>query len=171
MANSAITSLKSTLGMGARANKYRVNIAGSGGVTGPFVDILCKSTAIPGRAFHDIAVWNQGRLVNIAGDADFSGTWSCTFMDDEAHTLRGAVIAWMEEIDSSASHSRGVGGHADYMKTATLDQLSTIDNSPTATYIFEDIWPKSISDSSLDDSNGDLIEFTVEFEYTEWVKA
>ena len=170
MSNSAITGLKTTLGMGARANKYRVDISGSGGVRGAFVDVLCKSTAIPARAFNDIAVWNQGRLVNIAGDVDFSGTWSCTFIDDENHSLRGAVLAWMEQIDSSKTHSRRVSAHNDYMKTAILQQLSTIDNTPTATYVFEDVWPKSISDSSLDDSNGDLIEFTVEFEYSSWAK-
>jgi len=172
MGNSKISQLKNTLGMGARANKYRVIINGvGGGPSGPMVDTLAKSTAIPGRSFHEVEIWNQGRLTVIAGDADFSGTWTVTFMDTEDHSLRGQFIDWMEFIDSVANNSRGAGDHSSYMTTAMVQQLSTIDNGVMATYTFEDIWPKSISDSSLSDDGTDMIEFSVEFNFTSWAKS
>jgi hypothetical protein len=57
------------------------------------------------------------------------------------------------------------------MTTAMVQQLSTIDNGVTATYTFEDVWPKSISDSSLSDDGTDMIEFSVEFNFTSWSKS
>ena len=169
MANSKLSELKGILGLGARTNKYKVQITW---VSGKMIDTLCKSTTIPTRSFHEIEIWNQGRLTVIAGDADFSGTWSCTFMDDEEHTLRGKFLEWMEFIDSSDKHSRGAGSHSDYMSTAILQQLNTSTNCPTATYTFEDVWIKDISDSSVsDDSSETIIEFTVEFQYTLWKKS
>jgi len=169
MGNSKIDTLKATLGMGARANKYRVIINGvGGGPSGPMVDTLAKNTAIPSRAINDIEIWDQGRLTTIAGAADFSGTWTVTFMDTQDHTLRKQFIAWMEFIDSAVNHDRGTPDNTTYMSTGQVHQLNTTDNSATVIYQFEDIWPKSISDSSLDDSSQDLIEFSVEFNFTTW---
>ena len=166
---SSIDNLKNTLGMGARANKYRVIINGvGGGPFGEYIDILAKNTTIPGRSVADIEVWNQGRLTVVAGDASFDGTWSVTFMDTEDHSLRKKFIAWMEYIDSVIKHERDAISHSSYMTTAEVQQLSTVDNSKKVSYIFEDLWPKNISDSNLDDSNSEMIEFTVEFNYTSW---
>lgn len=165
-----INDLKQTLGMGARANKYKVIINGKSGVGGQIIDVLCKNTVVPGRSFNDIEVWNQGRLTVVAGEASFDGTWAVTFMDTERHTLRGKFIAWMEYIDSAVNHSRGTVSHTDYMGTAELQQLSTKDNRPTAKYLLEDIYPKSISESTLSDESQEILEFTVEFNYTTWAK-
>jgi len=171
MGSSKISSLKSTLGFGARANKYRVIINSvGGGPVGPIVDTLTKSASIPGRSFNEVEIWNQGRLTVVAGDADFSGTWNVTFMDTEDHTMRGKFIDWMEFIDSVKDHARGAADHSSYMTTAELHQLSTVDNASMAVYKFEDLWPKSISDTTMSDDSSDLIEFSVEFNFTFWSK-
>ena len=173
MGNSQIQMLKTTLGIGARANKYRVTINGTGTnfAVGEIGDILCKSTSLPGRSFADIEVWNQGRLTVVAGDAQYDGTWSCTFLDDEGHALRSLFIDWMEYIDSVINHSRDAVDHSSYMNDAILEQLSTVDNSVTATYTLFDVYPKSLSDSNYGDDSQDLIEFTVEFNFSSWQKA
>ena len=173
MSSSVIQSLKTTLGMGARANKYRVTINGTGDkfAVGEIGDILCKSTTIPGRSFADIEVWNQGRLTIVAGDAQFDGTWTCTFYDKQDHSLRQSFINWMEYIDSVVNHARGAVDHSSYMNDAMVEQLNTTNNETTATYTFLDVYPKSISDSALSDESSDIIEFSVEFNYTSWVKS
>jgi len=164
--------LKTTLGIGARTNKYKVIINGvGGGPSGPIADVLAVSTTIPARSFADVEVWIQGRLVTIAGDATFNDSWSVTFMDDEEHTLRGKFIDWMEYIDSVAKNSRGAADHSSYMTTALVQQLSTIDNSKKAEYTFNNLYPKSLSDSVLSDMVGELLKFTVEFNYTHWEKT
>ena len=173
MGNSQIDSLKKTLGMGARANKYRVTINGTGTsfAFGEEADLLCKSASIPGRSFADIEVWNQGRLTIVAGDAQFDGTWTVTFMDTEDHKIRSQFIDWMEYIDSVVNHSRGAVDHNSYMNEAKLQQLSTYDNSVKATYTLLDVYPRSLSDSSMSDDSSDLLEFSVEFNYSSWVKS
>ena len=140
------------------------------GPVGEVVDVLAKSSAIPGRDFSEIEIWNQGRLVTIAGDASFAGTWTVTFLDDEYHSLRDKFIAWMEGIDSPLNHQSSAGSHSGYMTTAELQQLSTIDNIVTASYIFEDVWPKSISESAMSDDAQDMVEFSVEFNYSTFSK-
>jgi hypothetical protein len=167
-----IDELLGTLGMGARANKYMVNINSIEAIfdIGSMGNILAKSTTIPGRSFNEVSIWNQGRLTTIAGDADYSGTWSVTFRDTEDHELRSIFINWMEFIGNVTTHEREATSHNAYMSTAQVSQLSTIDNSVTATYEFYDIWPKSISDSSLSDDAQDMIEFTIEFNFTSWTK-
>jgi hypothetical protein len=52
-----------------------------------------------------------------------------------------------------------------------MQQLSTVDNSVTATYTFQDIWPKSISETSMADDSSSLVEFSVEFNYSTWSKS
>jgi len=172
MSNSQIDLLKNTLGIGARANKYRVTISGTGKrfSFGKEADLLCKSASIPGRSFADIEIWNQGRLTTVAGDAQFDGTWNVTFIDTEDHKIRGQFIDWMDYIDDAVNHSRGAIDHSSYMNDAKLEQLSTVDNSVTASYTLLDIYPKSISDSTMSDDSTDLVEFSVEFNYSNWVK-
>ncbi len=168
---SVIDSLKSTLGIGARTNKYRVIISGVlGGPSGDVVDVLAKSASIPGVSMAEIEVWNQGRLTVIAGDISYAGTWTVTFLDDEQHSLRGKFIKWIESIDNAIDHSSNAGGHNDYMSTGELHQLSTVDNSLTTKYIFDDIWPKNISETSMSDESSGMVEFSVEFNYTTWSK-
>ncbi len=171
MSNSAIDKLKSTLGIGARTNKYKVIINGVlGGPSGEIIDTLAKSASIPSVSFNEIEVWNQGRLTTIAGDISYAGTWTVTFIDDEEHTLRGKFIKWAEAIDNAIKHSSTASSHSSYMSTAELHQLSTIDNSVKAKYKFDDVWPKNISESAMSDETSDMVEFTVEFNYTTWSK-
>lgn len=173
MGNSTIDNLKKTLGMGARSNKYRVIIFDKGNeeTLEPRIgDLLCKTTTLPGRSFADIEVWNQGRLTVIAGPASFEGTWNVTFMDTENHSLRGRFLNWMEFIDSVANHKKESSNHDSYMSSAILQQLSTVDNSVTAEYLFNDVYPKSISESTYSDESEDLLEFSVEFNYTSFEK-
>jgi len=173
MANSEIDKLKNTLGMGARANKYRVIINGDGKrfSFGEEADILCKSASIPSRSFAEIEIWNQGKLTVVAGDASYGDTWSVTFLDTEDHQMRTQFNEWMEFIDSVNTNARGANNHDEYMSTAVLQQLSTVDNSVTAEYTFYDIWPKNMSESALSDDSQELIEFSIEFNYTTWEKT
>jgi hypothetical protein len=166
----SIQSLKSTLGMGARTNKYRIILnAPGGGPTGPSVDILAKSATMPGRGFADVQVWVQGRELTVAGDATYDGTWSCTFMDTEDHMLRNKFIAWMDYIDSFDGHTRGASSAPDYMTEITIQQLSTIDNSMKAECKLQNAYVKNISEITYSDETSGVIEFTAEFNYSHWI--
>jgi len=167
----SLNTLKSKLGMGARSNKYRIIMSGiqDASLDTIKIDTLAKSTIIPQKSFHEIEIWDRGRQTIIAGDTDFSGTWSVTFMDSQDHSLRKSFLSWMDFMDDVLTNSRGAIDHNSYMTEVKLQILSTIDNSVTCEYILNDVWIKSISDSNLADDNSDLLEFTVEFNYSSWV--
>ena len=166
---SVLSDLKQALGIGARTNRYRVIIDGVlGGPSGNVVNTLAKETTIPEVSFNDIEVWGQGKLVTVAGDISYSGTWRVTFYDDEKHTLRGKFLKWMIAIDNAFKNDSEASSHSDYMTTAKIQQLSTIDNSVKVTYEFQDIWPKHISGGTMSDDTPGLLEFTVEFNYSTW---
>jgi len=164
--SSKIQELKNTLGIGARSNKYRIIINQM--EFSENVDILCKSSSLPGKSFADIEIYNRGRKLNFAGQAQFDGNWSCTFIDDENHSIRKLFINWMNYIDSTKNHSRKAVSINSYMKTAIIQQLSTITNKVTAEYIFNDLYPKSISESTYSDDSSELIEFNIEFSFSFW---
>jgi len=172
--SSAINNLKTTLAMGARANKYRVQIAAPLGPTDDtIIDTLCKGGDIPGKTIGQIEVYNQGRKVVLAGDAEFESEWTLTFWNTQNHDTRGQFIDWMTFIDSVETHSRGAGTHDDYMSSgAMIHQLNTSDNSVTASYQFNDLWPNNIGSIAMADETQDEIEeYEVTFSFSYWTKT
>jgi len=175
MANSKLNELKNTLGMGARVNKYKVMLAAPVGPNDDVkIDVLCKGSSIPAKTIGQIEVWNQGRKVIIAGDAQFENAWSLTFWDDQTLSLRKSFDDWLLFIDNFDEHSRGLSDdHNSYMTSAAkVQQLSTIDNSVTAEYTFYNMWPTGISSIDLADESIDtLAEFTVDFAFSHFVRT
>ena len=174
MSNSMLNKLKSTLSMGARANKYRVMVDGKGGgPSGESIDTLCKGGAIPAKTMGTIDIWTQGRKLPVAGDAQFENTWTLTFYQTQGHELRSQFDAWMNFEDDFDKHSRGASSHNDYMSDGCkIIQLNTSDNSPTAEYTFYNMFPTSIAAVDLADESADTIEeFTVDFSYSHWVRT
>ena len=168
-----INELKRTLGVGARANRYRVIIPSKGnGPDSSLINILVKGASFPSRSFADIDIFVQGKKITIAGEAQYDGTWTLTFLDTEDHSLRGAFNNWMTYIDNINANNREAQEATDYMTDgAKIQQLSTVDNSVKAEYSFFNLYPKSISEITVADDNEGLVEFTVEFNYSYWIKS
>jgi len=166
--------LKTNLGMGARGNKYKVMIAAPvGNSDDAIIDTICKGASIPAKTMGQIEVWNQGRKLIIAGDAQFENTWSLTFWNTQDLSLRNSFDDWITFIDSVETNTRGAVEHKDYMtEGAKVQQLSATDNSVVATYEFKNLWPTNISSIELADDAVDAItEFTVDFAYSHWIKV
>ncbi|MHB8098012.1 MAG: hypothetical protein ACYDD5_00270 [Sulfuricurvum sp.] len=171
---SVLQELKDTLKMGSRGNKYKVMLAAPMGPTDDFiVNTLAKGGAIPAKTVGTIDVWSQGRKLVIAGDAAYENTWNLTFYNTQDHALRTGFDKWMLFIDSIDSHSRGASEHSAYMaEGAQIQQLSTTDNSVTATYNFYNLWPTSISAIDMADDQQDTVtEFSVDFAYSYWQRT
>jgi len=173
MASSKVQELKSTLGLGARANKYRVMLAAPvGPKDDKKIDTLCKGGPIPAKSIGQIEVWTQGRKLIIAGDAAYENTWSLTFYNTQDHELRKLFDDWLVFIDDMENHKRKVTTNASYMtETAQIQQLDTRDNSVKLTYQFRNLWPTNISSIDMADESNDMVtEFTVDFAFTHWIK-
>lgn len=173
--NSRVNSLKTKLGMGARPNKYRVLLtipkAVGASIDGNTLDTICKGASIPEKIMGQIEAFSQGRKIILAGDAQFSNSWTLTFYDTENHKLRNAFTKWQEMIDDFENHSRGIKSHNDYMAEPEVHQLSTIDNKATAKYKFYNMFPVNVSNLELaDETNDQLGEFTVEFAFSHFIR-
>ena len=165
--------LKTTLGMGARVNKYKVMLAAPVGPTDDaLIDTVCKGGAIPAKTMGQIEIMTQGRKLVVAGDATFENSWTLSFYSTQDHALKNKFDDWLIFIDDMQEHKRGATDHNSYMTDgAKIEQLNTSDNSVTATYKFYNMWPVSMSAIEMADESIDTIaEFEIEFAYSHWVK-
>ena len=173
-------SLRQRLGLGARANKYLVEIVpprgGEVAVAGQSnVDLsdpgkivaFCKGTSIPSREMGIAEVWIQGRKIPIPGDAQFAGTWDLTFYNDQAHDLRKQFEIWIENLDSYAQHQRGFDATQYFADQFKVHQLDPKDQTTElASWEFYHCFPSAISAVDFGaDTNDTVTEFTITLTY------
>jgi len=175
MSFATISTLKSQLAKGARANLFQIELtfpptvvtaisststALSNGMT-----LLCKAAAVPGFTIGVIEVpFRAGRRIKIAGDRTFAD-WSVTIMNDENHTLRNAFNAWVNYVSTSDYESTSKSLATDYYSTVKIKHLKA-DGSISRQYQLTDAYPTDVGALDLSfDSTDTLSEFTVNFQY------
>ena len=135
------------IGGGARANQFRVTITPPPGIAIGLdvrrTSFMCKGTNLPAQELTPIEVPFRGRKIYIAGDREFSETWTTTFINDTDFMIRNAMERWSNGINDLALNT-GVIDPADYQTDLTVEQLDR-DDTILKTYIFRSAWPVSIS--------------------------
>jgi|TARA_B100001094_G_scaffold150538_1_gene145674 hypothetical protein len=153
------------IGGGARANQFRVTITPPPGIAIGLdvrrTSFMCKGTNLPAQELTPIEVPFRGRKIYIAGDREFSETWTTTFINDTDFMIRNALERWSNGINDLALNT-GVIDPADYQTDLTVEQLDR-DDTILKTYIFRSAWPVSISAIELTSEAADALE---EFECT-----
>jgi len=171
MAN-RLAELKSALGAGARANKYRVNFAVPAAVPVTSnlqnADALCKASNFPSMTIGQIEVFNQGRKLILPGDTTYTNTWTLTFYNTEDHALRKDMISWMKSADHFQNNTHS-GNPNSIMGELSVEQLDSA-GQPTAKYTFHNIFVQEVGELGVGDDQVDTIqEFDVTFSFTDWV--
>ena len=138
------------------------------------VNLLCKSAALPASNLGVIEVPFRGRTVKIAGDRTFD-TWSATFFNDREFKLRAYFEKWLEQINTHETNNAPLfkpNNSEGYMATLGVKQLrkdTTEAGSVLRQYDLLHAFPTSVSQIDLAyDSNDQIEEFTVEFQYSYW---
>ena len=153
------------IGGGARANQFRVTITPPPGIAIGLdvrrTSFMCKGTNLPAQELTPIEVPFRGRKIYIAGDREFSETWTTTFINDTDFMVRNALERWSNGINDLALNT-GVIDPADYQTDLTVEQLDR-DDTILKTYIFRSAWPVNISQIELTSEAADALE---EFECT-----
>ena len=153
------------IGGGARANQFRVTITPPPGIAIGLdvrrTSFMCKGSNLPAQELTPIEVPFRGRKIYIAGDREFSETWTTTFINDTDFMIRNAMERWSNGINDLALNT-GVIDPADYQTDLTVEQLDR-DDTVLKTYIFRSAWPVTISAIELTSENQDALE---EFECT-----
>jgi hypothetical protein len=163
----SLETLKSTLGLGARANKFRVNLP----YGGSNMDVLAKGSSLPDLTLGTIEVWHKGRKMLVAGEAQYAGTWDVTFYNTASMDFRQVFIDEINRIDSYKTEVKSVPDNLSYMKDLTVSQLDSND-AVTKTYKLFNAFPTVVSSIDLASETADTItEFTVTFSYSHWLTA
>ena len=178
-----MTTFIGKIGQGVKPNQFSVqipfppnlNFGNNGG--DDLTNLLCKSAALPGSNLGVIEVPFRGRTIKIAGDRTFD-TWSATFFNDKDMKTRAFFEAWLNSINSHDDNSavnpdlksRGDGSYAVDIKVNQLERGTEADNAQIIrTYDLKFAFPTSVSQIDLAyDSNDQIEEFTVEFQYSFW---
>lgn len=180
---SSVANLKSTLGPGARASKYKILLSfptggGASAQDSQKVDLLCKSASFPSVTVGRIEVWTQGRKQIIPGETEFDNSWTLTFYQEQGHDLRSRFLDWMKNMDDWFKNKHTCTPQ-DWMVDASIVQMGCGDNNSyqdnaagTATYKFYDLFPTEVTAVDVDDERiNTLQEFQVTFAYTSWEKV
>lgn len=173
MANQ-ITKLKNALGIGARANRYRVYINFPNavrripGVTDENLCVICSSCdGFPAETGQYSSVFSQGRKFNLPKQQDNGGDWNCTFYNDEAHKFRNSFLMWMKAIDHIPANSM-TGSPADVMTDIKVAQLDSADNE-TVICTFYNVFVTEVGAITFDGgSAADVETFGVKFTYSHY---
>ena len=174
----SVSGFLSRVKQGVRPNMFQVDIPfPEQGSDSPdkgkqeLASFMCKSAALPASNVGVIEVPFRGRTVKIAGDRTFDN-WSATFINDEDMKIRAYFEDWMRQINSHESNVNAVIDPTAYGKHIMVHQMekdSDDEGKVLRTYKLWYAFPTSSSAIDLAyDSNDQIEEFSVEFQYSYW---
>lgn len=167
-----ITKLKNAIGIGARANRYRVYfsfpnaVQRIAGVTEETLSIICSQCdGFPSETIPTSKIYSQGRSFTLPKQKDNGGDWSCTFYNDEEHKFRNTFLLWEKAIDHVPQNS-STGAPLDIMTDIKVAQLDS-DEKETVICTFHDVFVTDVSSVTFNgESASDVETFTVKFTYS-----
>ena len=170
---SNVSSFLTQVKQGVRPNMFQVDITFPGTVEADqtLVSYMCKSAALPASNIGVIEVPFRGRTVKIAGDRTFDN-WSATFINDKEMKSRSYFEQWLNQINTHKENTAQIIDPTEYGRSLVVRQLEK-DNSQAGDELrsYKLWYAFPISTSAIDlayDSNDQIEEFTVEFQYSYW---
>jgi hypothetical protein len=169
----------SDIGQGVKPNMFIVDIAFPNQVSGAegdadMINLLCKSAALPASNLGVIEVPFRGRTVKIAGDRTFD-TWTATFVNDKEMKIRAYFEQWLAQINSHETNNAPLftpsetDGYTRMLKVKQLEKNASESGEVLRQYNLFYAFPTNVSQIDLAyDSNDQIEEFTVEFQYSYW---
>lgn len=173
------------IGQGVKPNMFSIDIQWpNGGLTGgvptdstekDLINVLCKSAALPASNLGVIEVPFRGRTVKIAGDRTFD-TWTATFFNDKDFKIRAYFEAWLESMNTHEGNyspnfipTKEADGYMAEVKVKQLEKHGTEGGQVLREYNLRHAFPTNVSQIDLAyDSNDQIEEFSVEFQYSYW---
>jgi hypothetical protein len=178
-----ISNFISTIGQGVKPNMFLVDIQwpakdlGNGTLNvddKDLVNLLCKSAALPASNLGVIEVPFRGRTVKIAGDRTFD-TWTATFFNDKEMKARAYFEEWLAAMNTHEGNNAPLyipnqpDGYMCDVKVKQLEKNSSTNGNILREYTLMHAFPTNVSQIDLAyDSNDQIEEFTVEFQYSYW---
>ncbi len=165
-----IAQIQQKLQSGARTNKYRIIHP----KFGEELDILCKSTTMPGRTMGTVEVFLKGRKYQMAGDMSDDGTWSFTIYNTEDFEIRDFFLGQMANIQSAEAPDTIQGTSTAtpnlkntpwYMDTVTIQQLNFEGSVVTEARLYN-AFVSNVGPIEYTDEQGEISNTEIELKYT-----
>lgn len=134
------------------------------------IRFTCRASSIPASTVGTIEIPYFGRKIKIAGDRTYDN-WSVTIINDEDYSVRSAMEAWINLINTAVDNIRS--NPASYKRDANIAAYakngSLIYNG---IYTFIGLFPIEVSAMDVDWNTTDqLQEFQVTFGYDYWINS
>ena len=130
------------------------------------VTALARETTLPAYALSTVDVPFRGLGMKIVDKPEI-GTWDCSFLLDEAHTIRHMLIEWASQ-GYNLQTLRNLP-HGTYKNdSVSVSQLSTEGNI-TSTVTFVGMFPSSVGEVSLTQEGSGFETCNVTFTYDYFV--
>ena len=173
------------IGQGVKPNMFSIDIQWpAGGLVGgvptdstekDLINVLCKSAALPASNLGVIEVPFRGRTVKIAGDRTFD-TWTATFFNDKDMKIRSYFEQWLESMNTHEGNyspnfipTKETDGYMAEVRVKQLEKHGTEGGQVLREYTLKHAFPTNVSQIDLAyDSNDQIEEFTVEWQYSYW---
>jgi len=183
-----INNFITNIGQGVKPNMFSIDIQWpAGGLsTGvpadatekDLINVLCKSAALPASNLGVIEVPFRGRTVKIAGDRTFD-TWTATFFNDKDMKIRAYFEAWLESMNTHEGNyspnfipTKEADGYMATVGVKQLEKHGAEGGQVLREYTLKHAFPTNVSQIDLGyDSNDQIEEFSVEFQYSYWTVA
>jgi len=183
-----INDFLTNIGQGVKPNMFSIDIQWPAGnlvsnvptesSEKDLINVLCKSAALPASNLGVIEVPFRGRTVKIAGDRTFD-TWTATFFNDKDMKIRSYFESWLESMNTHEGNfapnfiPNQTEGYMCDVKVKQLEKHGVEGGQVLREYTLKHAFPTNVSQIDLAyDSNDQVEEFSVEFQYSYWfVKA
>ena len=178
MAINNVSTFLGRLGQGIKPNMFLVDVKFADTLDKTseqeFINVMCKSAALPGSNLGVIEVPFRGRTVKIAGDRTFD-TWTATFFNDKDFKLRSFFEQWANSINTHDDNTAPLfkptksDGYMGQLFVKQLEKDATQGGAVLRQYTLMHCFPTNVSPIDLAyDSNDQVSEFTVEFQLSYW---
>ena len=158
------------VGGGALSSLFEVTITGKGlkGSEDKF-QYLCKAASLPSSTITTSSVTYMGRPITIPGNRD-AQQWTNTIYNDEDMSVRNYLESWMETLNSHSGNVRGssMSKINSYTGTLTVSPLAKEGGGVLKVYKFQNAWPSSVADVTLDWETNEIQTFDVTWEFSHW---
>ena len=178
MAINNVSTFLGRIGQGVKPNMFLVDVKFPDTLDKTseqeLINVMCKSAALPGSNLGVIEVPFRGRTVKIAGDRTFD-TWTATFFNDKDFKLRAFFEQWANSINTHEGNTSPLftpnnsTGYTADLGVKQLEKDASEEGAILREYKLHYCFPTNVSPIDLAyDSNDQIEEFTVEWQYSYW---
>jgi hypothetical protein len=163
MSNSIID-FKNNFNGGTRANRFIVYPSWPSGISVPITDAQFKivSASLPMATVNSISIPYRGRLINFAGDRQYS-PWVVGIYDDgNSQNIWTALQRWKEALDGHWTHrvANNDFAYKTLQTTWRIDQLDVNANQVLRRIFLYKCWPSVIGEIGLNMGENDFVSFS-----------